>query len=70
MIDRPGGPEILPLSTLEGQGGVLMSHVAPAEPHEFNASLVLHVAGRGESLAFRMVEPADHPHGRDATAGS
>ena len=36
------------------------STTAPAEPHEFDAKLVLTAGGRTEALAFWMVEPPGH----------
>jgi len=62
IISRPGGDETLPLSSQPGERGVLISADAPAEPHEFNARLVLKVGDQEEALPFRMVEPADHVH--------
>jgi cation diffusion facilitator family transporter len=56
-IERPGGaPEVLVLSPLEGQPGVFWSNLAPAEPHQFQARLVLRAEGRSEAIAFSMVE--------------
>ena len=62
VIDRPEGEESLPLLPRNGEHGVLMSVNAPAEPHEFNARLIVRVCDREDVLSFRMVEPAGHPH--------
>jgi len=40
----------------------LTSHAVPAEPHEFNATLVLTASDTSEPLPFRMVEPDGHHH--------
>lgn len=61
VIDRPAGAEILSLCFHEGAHDVLMSVIAPAEPHEFDARLIVKTEGREEALPFRMVEPASHP---------
>jgi cation diffusion facilitator family transporter len=56
-IERPGAPtEVLVLSPLDGQPNVFWSNVAPAEPHQFEARLVLRTKGRSEAIAFSMVE--------------
>lgn len=61
-ILRDGG-RIESLALLAGgAAGVLVSEVAPAEPHEFEARLVLSRRGQQETLPFRMTEPEDHPH--------
>ena len=57
----PAGAEILSLYFHEGAHDVLMSVIAPAEPHEFDARLIVKTEGREEALPFRMVEPASHP---------
>jgi cation diffusion facilitator family transporter len=66
IIARPQGDEHLPLVARETERGVLTSVSAPAEPHEFNARLIVSVRDHEEeSIPFRMVEPvghADAPH--------
>lgn len=63
VIERPGLPdEVLPLEPVPGNAGTLLSVVAPAEPHEFDASLHLAADTRHEALEFRMTEPAGHAH--------
>jgi hypothetical protein len=62
VIARPGRDETLPLLPRSGSPHVLISADAPAEPHEFDARLVVRADGREEALPFRMVEPADHVH--------
>lgn len=62
-IDRPGGKaEILPLVADASDHHLLMSALAPQEPHEFDAHLQLSGAGAREVLPFRMVEPVGHHH--------
>ncbi|MER8532625.1 cation diffusion facilitator family transporter [Mesorhizobium sp. M1005] len=62
IIDRPGGPETLPLGPVAGDHHRLESSVAPAEPHEFAARLILTAKGREQILPFKMVEPEGHHH--------
>lgn len=62
VIDRPDGPEILELMPDMDNHHSLTSHAVPAEPHEFNATLVLTASDTSETLPFRMVEPDGHHH--------
>jgi len=62
VIDRPNGLETLPLAPAQDDHHVLESAVAPAEPHEFSAELILIAGSRTERLPFTMKEPADHHH--------
>ncbi|ESX20634.1 cobalt transporter [Mesorhizobium sp. LSJC255A00] len=62
IIDRPGGPETLRLEPVADNHHRLESTVAPAEPHEFQARLVLAAKGREQVLPFKMVEPEGHHH--------
>ncbi|MER9061750.1 cation diffusion facilitator family transporter [Mesorhizobium sp. M0590] len=62
IIDRPGGPETLRLEPVGDNHHRLESTVAPAEPHEFQASLVLTAKDREQVLPFKMVEPEGHHH--------
>jgi hypothetical protein len=63
-IHRPGGAiETLPLIPQPDDHHELVSTIAPAEPHEFDAELELSDnKARKESLAFQMKEPAGHHH--------
>lgn len=61
-IDRPSGPEILRLHPVADDHHSFESTVAPAEPHEFQALLVLGAMDQRQELPFRMVEPEDHHH--------
>lgn len=62
-IDRPGGQvETLPLAALRDDRSRLLSAVAPAEPHEFAARLLLRSAVHKEVLSFLVIERVDHPH--------
>lgn len=62
-IDRPGGEvETLPLGVLDGNPSRLMSAMAPAEPHEFDARLLLQWGVHKEVLPFYMIEPSGHSH--------
>lgn len=62
-IQRPGGKvEILPLVTSADDHHVLQSAEAPAEPHEFDATLQLGANGKEDALAFHMAEPEGHHH--------
>ncbi|WP_136620793.1 MULTISPECIES: cation diffusion facilitator family transporter [Mesorhizobium] len=62
IIDRPGGPETLTLEPVADNHHRLESTVAPAEPHEFQARLILVAKGREQLLPFEMVEPEGHHH--------
>ena len=62
VIDRSGGPEILPLTPIPGDNLRFESAVAPSEPHAFSANLKLKVGGTAISLAFKMAEQDDHHH--------
>lgn len=63
VIERPGGtPESLQLEGTQGKGDTFQSSVAPAEPHEFTASLHLAAGERDEVMNFQMKEPAGHRH--------
>ena len=63
-IRRPGGAiETLPLIPKFDDHHELVSSIAPAEPHEFDAELQLRDnKDRKESLAFQMKEPDGHHH--------
>ncbi|MDZ4395017.1 cation diffusion facilitator family transporter [Cypionkella sp.] len=61
IINRPDGPETLFLMPAPDDHHCLQSAVAPAEPHEFDARLVLHAEDKSVDLPFRMTEPAGHP---------
>lgn len=62
-IMRPGGVlEVLELDKVGDSDMTFQSTVAPAEPHEFSASLQLATAGRSKTLRFEMAEPAGHSH--------
>ncbi|OZA10602.1 MAG: cobalt transporter [Rhodobacterales bacterium 17-64-5] len=60
IIDRSAGPETLFLLPDAGDHHRLQSTEAPAEPHEFDARLVLHAGGRSKDLMFCMTEPEGH----------
>ncbi|ESX49070.1 cation diffusion facilitator family transporter [Mesorhizobium sp. C416B] len=62
IIERHEGPETLPLGPVAGDHHRLESSVAPAEPHEFEAKLILTVKDREQILPFKMVEPEGHHH--------
>jgi hypothetical protein len=62
IIERPNGPETLRLEPVAGNHHRLQSTEAPAEPHEFQARLVLAAKDREQVLPFKMVEPAGHHH--------
>ncbi|MES0172532.1 cation diffusion facilitator family transporter [Mesorhizobium sp. M0006] len=62
FIDRPNGPETLRLEPVAENHHRLESTVAPAEPHEFQARLVLAAKHREQVLPFKMVEPEGHHH--------
>jgi cation diffusion facilitator family transporter len=61
-IKRDAGLERHALVPVAGDHHLLQSVEAPAEPHEFDAELVLSNASGSERLAFRMLEPAGHHH--------
>lgn len=62
-IDRGrGGVERLPLMASQADHHAMISTVAPAEPHEFDAVLFLRAGARADQLAFRMIEPEGHRH--------
>ena len=63
-IDRPGGVvETLSLLPASKDHKVFQSTVAPDEPHEFDAQLLLSDNdGQEEVLPFRMEEPEGHHH--------
>jgi cation diffusion facilitator family transporter len=60
VIDRPTGPETLFLMPDAGDHHRLESMNAPAEPHAFDARLVLQANGKSIDLPFRMTEPEGH----------
>jgi cation diffusion facilitator family transporter len=63
IIQRDGGDlETLPLSPMPGDARTFQSSVAPAEPHEFAAELLLTTGDRPKRLPFQMIEPAGHHH--------
>jgi len=63
VIKRPGGKdETLPLLPSKQDHGSYMSSAAPAEPHEFVATLLLTAADQEETIAFHMAEPEGHHH--------
>ena len=53
--------EMLPLVPDPDNDAALISAMAPAEPHEFDAKLTLMIGSSSETLRFRMVEPV-HTH--------
>jgi cation diffusion facilitator family transporter len=50
------------LAPVDGNHHLLQSQVAPAEPHEFEAELLLADQNDNERLAFKMLEPEGHHH--------
>ncbi|WP_158810917.1 cation diffusion facilitator family transporter [Beijerinckia sp. L45] len=63
VIKRPGeAAESLPLTSAHGDHHVYESASAPAEPHEFDATLFLRRGAEEEALPFHMSEPDDHSH--------
>jgi len=63
VVNRPGGrTETLPLLPSIRYHHNYTSQEAPAEPHEFDATLQLSAAGETEELSFHMAEPGDHHH--------
>ena len=61
-IDRAGQTETLVLSDSSGDRKILESASAPAEPHEFDARLILSANGKRDVLEFQMKESAGHAH--------
>jgi hypothetical protein len=62
-IKRPGGQvETLRLDPSAGDHHAFESTVAPAEPHEFEAELLLQAGEERDRLPFRMGEPEGHHH--------
>ena len=63
VIKRPGGQaEILPLLPSKEDHHSYISATAPAEPHDFDATLQLAASGREETITFHMAEPEGHQH--------
>ena len=62
VIDRAAGPETLVLAASSGDLSTLESGAAPAEPHEFNARLILSANGKEDIQEFHMAEPVGHAH--------
>jgi cation diffusion facilitator family transporter len=63
IIDRSGGKEeTLPLLPAADDHHNYISTTAPAEPHEFAATLQLEAGDRQERLPFRLAEPEGHRH--------
>lgn len=61
FIQRPGGiPEMLELRPEANNPLAYRSTIAPAEPHEFTATLTLMSASSTEEHAFAMHEPQGH----------
>ena len=61
IIDRAGGKEKLSLKSSEDSKNY-ESIVAPTEPHEFKATLVLKSKTQTITLPFEMKETEDHHH--------
>ncbi|MBX4906517.1 MULTISPECIES: cation diffusion facilitator family transporter [Rhizobium] len=61
-IARDGSVERLPLLPSPTDHHALVSAVAPAEPHEFDAMLKLMAGVEIDDLPFRMEEPEGHHH--------
>ena len=59
-IDRPDRVETLSLTAVPDQPTQFRSNVPPAEPHEFDARLILSLRDKEQRNAFRMTEPANH----------
>ncbi|RFB76407.1 cation diffusion facilitator family transporter [Methylovirgula sp. 4M-Z18] len=57
-----GRVETLPLRPAADDHHALLSEVAPEEPHEFNAELVLTAGGKSEAHPFCMEEPEGRHH--------
>ncbi len=62
VIDRPAGPEVLDLTPDPDDHHALTSATAPAEPHEFDATLALSAGDQIEEMRFHMAEPDGHHH--------
>lgn len=62
VIKRPGGNETLPLLPADDDHHAYLSASAPAEPHEFDATLFLRHGVDEEACPFHMAEPDDHRH--------
>jgi hypothetical protein len=63
VISRPGGKiETLPLEASMRHHHTFQSTIAPAEPHEFDATLELTAGAQREALPFHMAEPEGHNH--------
>lgn len=60
VITRPDGDEVLLLIAQPGHHGVLTSAIAPSEPHEFNARLIVASGSTETVLSFNLVEPVGH----------
>lgn len=60
IISREGSLEVLELKKVSEQE--YQSEVAPAEPHEFAAELVIEASNFREIFPFAMHEPEDHDH--------
>ncbi|MDB5526513.1 MAG: cation transporter [Rhizobium sp.] len=50
------------LTPVDGNHHLLQSQAAPAEPHEFDAELLLSNSTKNERLPFKMREPEGHHH--------
>jgi cation diffusion facilitator family transporter len=61
-IQRDARIEEIDLTPAHGNHHRLESQEAPAEPHEFAATLLLTAGEAREELSFRMIEPAEHVH--------
>lgn len=61
-ITRESGVERMPLLPSPVNRHAMLSTVAPAEPHEFDAVLKLMAGIEVDDLAFRMEEPEGHYH--------
>ena len=60
-IQREAGQiERLALVPIDGNHHLLRSLTAPAEPHQFDATLALEASGAQEALTVRMIEPPHH----------
>ena len=59
VIHRPGGEEVLAM-VRDTSSGIFQSVEMPAEPHEFQAELMLESDGDLERLPFAMSEPHAH----------
>jgi cation diffusion facilitator family transporter len=62
IINRPDGPETLHLHPTADNHHRYESTVAPAEPHDFDAKLILGAKDRKLELPFKMAEPEGHRH--------